>query len=180
MKPQLLSLALACALSAGLGAAPALAAPDPAAASLMARLQRVEDTQKITDLIERYYWIIDARDYRAYSRMFTEDGELACCSNGLFKGRTAIFDMMSKASPDFGPGAVHTGSDLVIDLKGDTADVRSRWAMIMKRSDGQPGILERGHYEDVVVRGADGEWRFKSRRVVNEMKTTPPAAAPDR
>ncbi len=169
LRPIVLALALA------VSAAPALAAPAPAA-SLAARLQRVEDLQKIDALLERYYWIIDAHDYRTYSEMFVADGELICCSS-QFKGRQAIFDMMSKSSPNFGPGSVHTGSDHEVDPKGDTANVRSRWAMIVKRANGEPGILERGRYEDVVVRDKDGQWRFKSRHVFAEMRTTAPAAA---
>jgi uncharacterized protein (TIGR02246 family) len=186
MGMSLASRTLKAALIAGLlatgsvASGPAWAAKPASLEAKVARLEhdvrRLEDLQAIDALLSHYMQVFDAKDYAAYSKLFTEDGVLTCCG-GAFKGQDAIYTMLTTTAPAMAPGSAHVHSDPQIVLNGDEADVVSRWLLVTKGADGRPAIAGRGRYEDVMVRGADGQWRFKSRHVFSELSGPRPAPA---
>jgi len=99
--------------------------------TLVARIQRIEDTQEIERLLLNYGRHLDARDFKAYSLLFAKDGVWSG-GMGTVQGPAAIQALMEKAIP--GPNAVHNYhvlSNFVIDVNGDTATAWSRWQFMV-------------------------------------------------
>jgi uncharacterized protein (TIGR02246 family) len=170
------SLLAMCLAASGPGWAARPSSLEAKVARLERDIRRLEDLQAIDALLSHYMQVFDAKDYAAYSRLFTEDGVLTCCG-GTFKGQDAIYKMLTSTAPAMAAGSAHMHSDPQIVLNGDEADVVSRWMLVTKGADGRPAIAGRGRYEDVMVRGADDQWRFKSRRVFSELSGPRPAPA---
>ena len=61
--------------------------------SLLARVQRIEDADEIRTLLLDYGRFLDARDFAAYSRLFTKDGEWVG-GMGTVQGPAAIQALM--------------------------------------------------------------------------------------
>lgn len=143
-----------------------------AAGSLEARVQRAEDELAIQRIIVDYAARLDARDYKGYVALFTEDGEW---SNrvGSYKGPAAIEKMLSALGP---AGAVnnsnyHLVSNPRVEVNGNTATATSRYLFIMRAKDGSPRPSLAGLYKDELVRQTDGSWKIK-RRVANDVMPT--------
>ena len=51
------------------------------------------------------------------------------------------------------------------------------WLYVVKGDDGGPALAKLGHYEDELVRTAQG-WRFTSRKIFNEMTGESPKEYP--
>jgi uncharacterized protein (TIGR02246 family) len=149
------------------GLTPALvaAAQAPAAGSLEARLQRIEDEKAIERLLLEYGRTLDARDFVAYAALFAADGTWRG-AQGAYKGPKEIQTQMEKiftdAAADIPKGQnFHVMSDFVIDVQGERATARSKF--IFYKLDGRKPVAEvAGRYEDVLIR-AGGAWKFLSR-----------------
>ena len=63
--------------------------------SIEARLQKLEDTEEIRSLLLSYGRTLDAHDLRAYSELFTKDGEWIG-GFGSVKGRAELLAFMQK------------------------------------------------------------------------------------
>ena len=61
------------------------------------------------------------------------------------------------------PKRVHLTTNIVIDMHGESATVRSNWALIQNSPNG-PVIGSGGGYADVLVK-VDGRWFFKRRKI---------------
>lgn len=150
----------------------------PAAAqdskSLAARVQRLEDTEEIRNVLLDYGRFLDARDFAAYSRLFAKDGQWVG-GFGSVKGPAAIQAFMEKniAGPNRG-NTYHLLSNFVITVNGDTATAWSRWAFVTPGADSKPAIAQGGHYDDTLTR-ENGRWKFQRRVAVTDLPH--PAAA---
>ena len=135
-------------------------------ASVLTRLQRLEDLVEIERLFYDYRRHLDARDLHAYSRLFCEDGEWTG-RTGSAVGPDAIQAMLeanlSPNPPAPGASSWHIVSNPVIDLDGDRATASTTWALIRRDAGDAPAVVLLGHYDDVLER-EDGRWRFKRRR----------------
>jgi hypothetical protein len=146
--------------------------------SVVRRLQILEDREAIRHLLERYIELNESRDYRAYSRLFASNGELKLRRGGA-TGPENIYQFMQT---NFGAplsatsmlrNAAHILSNVVIEVDGDTASARSRWALLSPaKEDGAPRVAQSGFYTDKLVR-EKGEWKFLQRVV------TPGIPVPD-
>ena len=164
-------LALAAVAAAG------AVAPGPAHAqadsALEARIQRLEDVEAIGRVLTDYGRLVDARDWKAFADLYAEDGGTWSGGFGMAVGRTAIYEMMTKAmGPTPGPN-YHVMSNFEIDVKGDAATAWSRWTFVSGSPDGKPAILYGGRYQDTLVR-ENGAWKFKRRDVVSDVSGPPP------
>lgn len=143
------------------------------AASLAARLQRLEDLEEIRTLLLDYGSLLDSRDLAGYSRLFAKDGEWVG-GFGSAKGPQEILAFMQK-NLGTGPNlnhSFHILSNFKIEVKGDAATAWSRWTFITPGSDGKPVINQSGRYDDILVR-EDGRWKFKRRTASNDIPDKP-------
>jgi uncharacterized protein (TIGR02246 family) len=142
--------------------------------SLAARIQRLEDIQEIQVLLLNYGRSLDAHDFLAYSHLFAKDGEWTG-GFGSVKGPAAIQAFMEKNIPGPNTGnTYHLLSNFVIEVHGDTATARSRWAYITPNADKRPAMAQAGRYDDLLVR-ENGHWRFRRRVAGNDIPTMEPA-----
>jgi 3-phenylpropionate/cinnamic acid dioxygenase small subunit len=123
------------------------------------------DKSAIEDLLVRYSYAVDFRDWKSYEQVFTTD---AVIDYRAFGGpRTNVraqIDYLKKALTPI-ESSQHTISTILIDLKGDTARVACicHCPMVLKMKNGKTQVFFCGlWYRDVVVRTADG-WRIKER-----------------
>lgn len=148
----------------------------PKARSLEARIQRLEDTQEIRDLLTSYGRLLDAHDLAGYSQLFAKNGEWVG-GFGSAKGPAAIQALMEKnlgATAKGIPGSTyHLLTNFMIDVKGDRATAWSRWSFTVTGADKKPSILYGGHYDDKLIR-EDGHWKFLRRVAVNDIPHSDP------
>ena len=151
----------------------------PRSGSLEARIQHLEDTQEIRDLLTSYGRLLDAHDLAGYSHLFARNGEWVG-GFGSAKGPAAIQALMEKnlgATPKGKPGSTyHLLTNFLIDVTGDTATAWSRWSFTVTGADNQPSILYGGHYDDTLIREG-GRWKFLRRVAVNDIPHSDPNAA---
>lgn len=141
------------------------------AASLEARLQKVEDILAIQQLLANYMTYMDASDYASYAELFAADGELIFQTYRL-KGPKAIRELMeqgsrsaaAKKSASQPGGLLHMMSSMLIRVDGDRATNTARWIVMSQGADGRPVVGATGHYEDS-LRRIGGQWKFQ-RRVI--------------
>ncbi len=133
--------------------------------TVAARLARVEDIIEIQRLLLDYGHHLDARDLRAYSRLFCEDGEWTGAT-GSAVGPDAIQAMLEADLPGnpAAPGETtwHVMANPVIDVDADRASARTMWILLRRDAGDRPGIAVTGHYDDLLAR-EDGRWKFKRR-----------------
>ena len=137
--------------------------------SVEARLQRVEDMEEIRTLLIDYGRTLDARDLRAYSELFTKDGEWIG-GFGSVKGRAELLAFMQKnvgTEPNSGK-TYHLLTNFDIHVVGNTATATSRWSYVVGSADKKPVLEHSGRYEDQLVR-EDGHWKFQKRVVFNDL-----------
>jgi uncharacterized protein (TIGR02246 family) len=167
---------------AALGMACAAAAQTPA--------QQVLDRMLIEEVIAKYQWALDSGDADGYAALFTEDGVLAGAGGRETKGRAAIAKEIRDLSarfratpPPAGSPArkvQHIGTNLVIELKGDTATAKSYWTEVWNLR-GPVEVAGGGHYNDTLVK-KNGQWFFSRRENIGDLSAprAAPAAAPAR
>ena len=133
-------------------------------------LQQLQDREAIRDLLIAYGRYFDARDFAAYSSLFTEDGVWIGSGNAEpYVGPEAIRGMVESGfPPSVYPGAFHLMTSIVVELTGqDTATAWSRWTFVIRDDAGAPVPFRAGQYEDMLVRD-DGVWKFARREVFAE------------
>ena len=141
-------------------------------ASLAARIQRLEDIEAIRNVLLDYGRYLDARDFSAYSKLFSKTGEWAG-GFGTVKGPAEIQAFMEKNLPGANRGnTFHILSNFVIEVNGDRATAWSRWTFITPGVDGKPIASQAGRYDDVFIR-EDGRWKFQRRLASNDIPVAP-------
>jgi ketosteroid isomerase-like protein len=165
---------LVSAIPCGYGAPPVAAtvaqSVPPAAGqdSLAQRVQQLEDSKEIHDLLIRYGLMLDSKDFSGYATLFSRD---AVWIGGFGTHRTpaGIEAMLVKFMGPAAPGTrnkdnFHLLTNELITIEGDHAKAVSKLIFYIKNADGRPQPQMAGHYDDEFVR-EDGHWKF-SRRVV--------------
>ena len=137
--------------------------------SIEARLQKLEDMEEIRTLLLDYGKTLDARDLKAYSELFTKDGEWIG-GFGSVKGRAELLTFMQKnvgTGPNTGK-TYHLLTNFDIIITGNTATAMSRWSYVIGTKEKKPVLEHSGRYEDTIVR-EDGKWKFQKRVVWNDL-----------
>jgi len=143
----------------------------------MLSLQEISDRLEIQDLLARYSFAIDERDWDALDRVFTADAWVDYTAAGGVKGSyPEIKAWLPEALARF-PMFQHMVATTRLEIAGDTA--RSRTIlfnpMTYRAADGQDTVFFIGlWYRDRFARTADG-WRIVER--VEEMGWTHNAPA---
>lgn len=137
-----------------------------------ARLQKLEDTEAIRQLFDRYIELNESRNYAEYSKLFARDGELVL-RRGSATGPAAIEEMLVKnfgGSNARGPlaGSSHILSNIKINVTGNTASATSRWTLLVPTEENRARLGGTGHYGDKLVK-ENGVWKFKQRIVYRDI-----------
>jgi ketosteroid isomerase-like protein len=133
-------------------------------AALEARVRRLEDIEAIWRLFQDYRRELDRRDFAAYARLFTDDGEWRG-SLGHAKGPAEIEALLQRTLevfPDDSTRTYHLVGNPTIDVDGDRATAQSMWCFITRDDSDRPVLSLVGHYDDVLARDGDG-WKFRRR-----------------
>ncbi len=132
----------------------------------MLALQEISDRLEIQDLLARYSEAIDRHDFDALDGLFTGDAVIDYTEFGGPRGDLASTKAFLAEVLPTHAGHYHLVGSTVIDLAGDTADVRSicHNPMLLREADGGSRIYFCGlWYRDSMVRTPAG-WRIKARQ----------------
>lgn len=148
-----------------MGRSPMDPAPVTSLDKLAQRVQVIEDREAIWLLFMEYKRHLDARDFKAYASLFTDDafwgGNL-----GRAIGPAEIEALLIKTLevyPSDLERTHHLVLNPVITINGDTAKAKSNWGFVTRSETDAPVFEMLGRYSDELRRTPDG-WRF-SRRV---------------
>ena len=126
----------------------------------------LREKDAIRELLAVYCYKLDAGLHDEMAALFTADGTWDTAF-GSGTGRDGIVAQLRKiAALSTGPRPrrVHYTTNIVIELNGDAATVRSNWTVIENTRDGGPKINSGGEYRDQVVK-QNGKWLFKYRKI---------------
>jgi ketosteroid isomerase-like protein len=133
--------------------------------AILARLDRMESTKAVADVVYGYAHAVSKADAAAVAALFTEDGAFIVIETGEDGAPKVRNDLRGpealKAfySATLKPGEIYPlVSDLVVEVDGDTA--RGACFMGGAAADGTPRFF--GAYVDT-FRREGGRWRFSSR-----------------
>lgn len=148
------------------------------------RLNKLEAEAEIGRLLVQYATALDARDFKTYVGLFTEDGEWAG-GFGKYKGHAEIEGMLIGAFGETPPGFVnvsnfHSVANPMVTVTGDTASATSMflvWARTATEPP-QPKPVLAGRYVDEFVK-LGGEWKI-ARRTAHDMIPFKDPHDPDR
>ena len=133
-------------------------------AALEARLRRLEDQDAIWRLFLDYRRQLDRRDFAAYARLFTDDGEWVG-NLGRARGPAEIEQLLIRTLEHWSGEAtahLHLVDNAVVEVDGDRATAESTWVYITRDFRDNPVLSLIGHYRDVLTRTEAG-WRFLRR-----------------
>jgi 3-phenylpropionate/cinnamic acid dioxygenase small subunit len=127
--------------------------------------QDVSDRLEIDDLLSRYTFAIDAKDFDALDTVFTPDAQIDYTTSGGIKGAyPEVKAWLAKALAMF-PTTQHLLGNKRVTLDGDTATSRTYFYNPMgapKKGGGLQMFFVGGYYNDRLVRTPDG-WRIAER-----------------
>jgi hypothetical protein len=143
--------------------------------ALTARVNRLEDERAILDTLHRYGQAADRGDDAIWADLFTEDGVFVAFDRGgqqLFRlaGRDELAPWLRKFRAGETRLSKHVVLAPVIEIDGANALVKSYLTRLIENADPyqSPMVLLMGRYDDEMVRGADGKWRFRTRTAHTE------------
>jgi hypothetical protein len=129
----------------------------------------LEEKDAIREVLAEYCFRLDGGRYDEMAALFAEDGTWDTAF-GAATGRAAIAqqarDIRARAG-DNRSRANHQGTNIVIALAGDAAEVRSNWTVLQnspRGAAGGPKIGSGGAYADRMVKQG-GSWLFRYRKI---------------
>ncbi len=152
-------------ISRAMGRSPMDPPPNTRLDALAARVQAMEDKDAIWMLFMEYKRHLDARDFKAYASLFTDDA-VWIGNLGKAVGPAEIEALLVRTLevyPSDRERTYHLVMNPVVQVDGDTAKAKSNWGFITRNENDRPVFEMLGRYSDQLVRTAEG-WRF-SRRV---------------
>lgn len=126
--------------------------------------QELSDRAEIQDLITRYAYAIDDRDWDALDSVFTPDAIIDYSEAGGARGTVAeIKEFLANAMPTF-TAFQHLSTTTRLQIDGDRAKARTiLFNPMVMQHEGQERVFFVGlWYNDELVRTADG-WRIAHR-----------------
>jgi 3-phenylpropionate/cinnamic acid dioxygenase small subunit len=131
----------------------------------MPDLQALADRLDIEDVLTRYAWALDSKQFDELDGVFTPDAHIDYTSSGGEAGAYPdVKAWLTKVLPHF-PAYQHLVTNKQITIDGDQATSRSEFynPMVMDQRDGTTSIFfVGGEYHDKLVRTASG-WRITNR-----------------
>lgn len=132
----------------------------------------IEDKDAIRELMARYCFLVDGKQYDEWADLFTEDGSFEVTSLFRFEGRAAIRSFADGIPlNDRGlPGFKHCTMNQIIEVAGDHATAQCYFLLVQ---DGSPLRVDvAGRYEDALVKRR-GRWQFQSRTAYFDYHSLP-------
>jgi ketosteroid isomerase-like protein len=130
----------------------------------------------LRELIERYSYAVNARDWPTLADCFTEKGiwDVGPPFNFRPEGRAAVVKLISETVEQF-DYVLQMPHASMIWVDGDRARAHTTLQELARAPEGKGGIQLLGTYADRMVREADS-WRFEQRvfRPVNVQMEVPP------
>ena len=134
------------------------------------------DILEVHHLLGRYGHAIDARDWRTFRSLFTDDAVLDYTAVRAPSVLHGIDEILSYFEPANHPSAHHVTNIVVTaaeSLDGrPTATVHSKWLAPYTRASHTPKRWAGGEYHDTVVRTTDG-WKFSHKVCLPGWQFTP-------
>jgi ketosteroid isomerase-like protein len=125
------------------------------------KLNWLVDRAQITDVITTYAVATDARDWKRWGELMTDDVTIDLGVAGSFSGRDAVVKLVADGLADV-DRTQHMITMLAIRIDGDTAHVRAilqTLHIVHQTGQADLSLLGRGAYEFDLIRTADG-WRI--------------------
>lgn len=125
----------------------------------------LRDREAIRELLATYCFKLDYGLHEEMAALFTEDGtwDTAFGTGTTRAGIVAQLRKIAALGHGPRPRRAHLTTNIVIELSGDTASVRSNWTVIENNAQG-PRISSGGEYRDQLVKQG-GQWLFKYRKI---------------
>lgn len=136
----------------------------PSDSDLLTRVRRLEDLHDIGQLRAQYCQALDEGRWDDLADLFTPDGTFVGLSSA--RGHDELRSFFAGLQDGALSGWWHFSSNETIDLLGTPADAATGATWL-----DQPCVVDgrahtaAGRYDDRMVRGDDGRWRFAERRV---------------
>ena len=131
----------------------------------MPDLQALADRLDIEDVLTRYAWALDSKQFDDLDQVFTPDAHIDYTSSGGEAGAYPdVKAWLAKVLPHF-PAYQHLVTNKQITIDGDRATSRAEFynPMVMAKRDGTTSIFfVGGEYHDQLVRTPNG-WRITNR-----------------
>lgn len=124
----------------------------------------LDEKDAIREVLATYCFHLDSGNFEAMAALFTEDGTWQT-DFGKGTGHAGIVEHARSLRKDSAPRprGVHLTTNIVIELSGDRATVRSNW-IVAQNTDAGPTVSSAGGYaDDMVKRG--GRWLFRLRKI---------------
>jgi 3-phenylpropionate/cinnamic acid dioxygenase small subunit len=128
-------------------------------------LSNTEEKDAIREVLGEYCFRLDDGRFADMAALFTDHGTWDTAF-GKATGRQAIAELarsLRARGGDQRPRAVHLVTNIVIQLDGEHARVRSNWTVVQNSPHG-PEVGSGGAYEDEMV-NLDGHWLFGYRKI---------------
>ncbi|MGK0477942.1 MAG: ketosteroid isomerase-like protein [Ilumatobacter sp.] len=129
---------------------------------LEARVQRIEDRWAINDLLVNYSTTTDDHDIGGLAELYTEDAVFQGVA-GQIDGRAGIADYYEQRLASFG-ASYHIPYTHKVDFVSDTEARGLTLGATEVSLEGQAFWVAMRYY-DHYIKGADGNWRFRERRI---------------
>ena len=138
-------------------------------------IQEMSDRMEIQDLLVRYCYAVDQRDWDAYRSVYTEDAVIDDVSAGPGQSVDEMVQFLSAALEKV-VLIQYAVSTTLIDLHGDTASARTicHCPVVLDRGGGKTEMFFQGlWYVDELVRTGSG-WRIRRRAERDHFHNMPP------
>jgi 3-phenylpropionate/cinnamic acid dioxygenase small subunit len=131
--------------------------------------QQVSDLLEIQQLIYRYAWLIDTRDFDGLERVFAPGAEVHYNVFGGVKQAWPEVKSFLRMGLSLHRVTQHQMSNPMVELDGDSASARTYGNLVHVQEllDGKASyVVQHAVYTDALERRAEG-WRITSRRLDN-------------
>jgi 3-phenylpropionate/cinnamic acid dioxygenase small subunit len=131
--------------------------------------QQTSDLLEIQQLIYRYAWLIDTRDFAGLGSVFAPGAEVHYNVFGGVKQSWPEIQAFLRVGLSLHRVTQHQMSNPLVDLDGDRATARTYGNLVHVQEllDGKPSyVVQHAVYHDALARRAEG-WRITSRRLDN-------------
>jgi 3-phenylpropionate/cinnamic acid dioxygenase small subunit len=131
--------------------------------------QQTSDLLEIQQLIYRYAWLIDTRDFDGLDRVFASGAEVHYNVFGGVKQPWPEVKGFLRMGLSLHRVTQHQMSTPLVELGGDTASARTYGNLVHVQEllDGKPSyVVQHAIYHDTLLRRPEG-WRITSRRLDN-------------
>jgi len=122
----------------------------------------VADVVALQRLVARYCHTLDDGDFDAFETLWAPDAEFVLRGETVRGAGAVRADLEARQPPE--RRGRHLTHNLVVDVDGDRASLRSDFQFLGRDREGRPRLVFLGRYLDEAVR-TDGTWRFARREI---------------